>query len=95
MTLPFLPPKKKGFGAPYLNDSHDFACEHNLRKSLKETWKNDLHMYCCKVVLTFEALLYVLFDYFSLDIPAVHWVVQLDCPEDANTYIHRAGRTAR
>ncbi|XP_074624794.1 putative ATP-dependent RNA helicase DDX10 [Acropora palmata] len=31
----------------------------------------------------------------GLDIPAVHWVVQLDCPEDANTYIHRAGRTAR
>ena len=25
--------------------------------------------------------------------PVVHWVVQLDCPEDANTYIH--GRTAR
>mgnify|MGYP000004655574 CR=1 FL=1 len=25
----------------------------------------------------------------------MNWVVQLDCPEDANTYIHRAGRTAR
>ena len=23
------------------------------------------------------------------------WVVQLDCPEDANTSIHRVGRTAR
>ncbi|RWS24542.1 putative ATP-dependent RNA helicase DDX10-like protein, partial [Leptotrombidium deliense] len=31
----------------------------------------------------------------GLDFPAVHWVVQLDCPEDVNTYIHRAGRTAR
>lgn len=31
----------------------------------------------------------------GLDFPAVHWVVQLDCPEDANMYIHRAGRTAR
>lgn len=31
----------------------------------------------------------------GLDIPAVNWVVQLDCPEDANTYIHRVGRTAR
>lgn len=30
-----------------------------------------------------------------LDFPEVDWVVQLDCPEDANTYIHRAGRTAR
>ena len=31
----------------------------------------------------------------GLDFPAVHWVVQLDCPEDGNTYIHRVGRTAR
>nr|CAD7460418.1 unnamed protein product [Timema tahoe] len=29
------------------------------------------------------------------DFPAVDWVVQLDCPEDAHTYIHRVGRTAR
>lgn len=29
------------------------------------------------------------------DFPAVNWVVQMDCPEDANAYIHRAGRTAR
>ncbi|GLG92953.1 Probable ATP-dependent RNA helicase pitchoune [Gryllus bimaculatus] len=31
----------------------------------------------------------------GLDFPEVNWVLQLDCPEDANTYIHRAGRTAR
>ncbi|XP_027852332.2 probable ATP-dependent RNA helicase DDX10 [Aphis gossypii] len=31
----------------------------------------------------------------GLDFPAVNWVVQLDCPENANEYIHRAGRTAR
>lgn len=31
----------------------------------------------------------------GLDFPAIDWVIQLDCPEDADTYIHRAGRTAR
>ncbi|KAI5705266.1 hypothetical protein M8J75_013427 [Diaphorina citri] len=31
----------------------------------------------------------------GLDFPAVNWVVQLDCPESATEYIHRAGRTAR
>uniref|UniRef100_A0A8C5MIK8 ATP-dependent RNA helicase n=1 Tax=Leptobrachium leishanense TaxID=445787 RepID=A0A8C5MIK8_9ANUR len=31
----------------------------------------------------------------GLDFPAVNWVLQFDCPEDANTYIHRVGRTAR
>uniref|UniRef100_A0A2K5NBK0 ATP-dependent RNA helicase n=1 Tax=Cercocebus atys TaxID=9531 RepID=A0A2K5NBK0_CERAT len=28
------------------------------------------------------------------DFPGVNWTPQFDCPEDANTYIHRAGRTA-
>lgn len=31
----------------------------------------------------------------GLDFPVVSWVIQLDCPEDAVAYIHRAGRTAR
>lgn len=31
----------------------------------------------------------------GLDFPVVNWVIQLDCPEDIKTYIHRAGRTAR
>uniref|UniRef100_A0A8C1L5W7 ATP-dependent RNA helicase n=1 Tax=Cyprinus carpio TaxID=7962 RepID=A0A8C1L5W7_CYPCA len=31
----------------------------------------------------------------GLDFPAVNWVLQFDCPKDANTYIHRVGRTAR
>lgn len=31
----------------------------------------------------------------GLDFPKINWVVQLDCPEDATQYIHRAGRTAR
>ncbi|CAG2169810.1 unnamed protein product [Oppiella nova] len=31
----------------------------------------------------------------GLDFPSVNWVLQLDSPEDVNTYIHRVGRTAR
>ncbi|CCK70925.1 RNA-dependent ATPase HCA4 KNAG_0F02610 [Huiozyma naganishii CBS 8797] len=31
----------------------------------------------------------------GIDFPAVDWVVQVDCPEDADTYIHRVGRSAR
>ncbi|XP_032678348.1 probable ATP-dependent RNA helicase DDX10 [Odontomachus brunneus] len=31
----------------------------------------------------------------GLDFPAVNWVIQMDCPEDVNAYVHRAGRTAR
>jgi ATP-dependent RNA helicase DDX10/DBP4 len=31
----------------------------------------------------------------GVDFPAVDWVVQFDCPEDLDSYIHRVGRTAR
>lgn len=31
----------------------------------------------------------------GLDFPAVNWVIQYDCPENPDTYIHRVGRTAR
>ena len=31
----------------------------------------------------------------GLDFPNIDWVVQMDCPEDVETYIHRVGRTAR
>ncbi|KAG0562080.1 hypothetical protein KC19_9G116500 [Ceratodon purpureus] len=31
----------------------------------------------------------------GLDFPTVDWVLQVDCPEDVPSYIHRVGRTAR
>lgn len=31
----------------------------------------------------------------GIDFPAVDWVIQVDCPEDVDTYIHRVGRCAR
>ncbi|EGG06005.1 uncharacterized protein MELLADRAFT_36393, partial [Melampsora larici-populina 98AG31] len=31
----------------------------------------------------------------GLDFPSIDWVVQADCPEDLDTYVHRVGRTAR
>ncbi|GMG56211.1 unnamed protein product [Ambrosiozyma monospora] len=31
----------------------------------------------------------------GLDFPAIDWVLQVDCPEDVATYIHRVGRCAR
>ncbi|KAK7996910.1 hypothetical protein PG989_004950 [Apiospora arundinis] len=31
----------------------------------------------------------------GVDFPSVDWVVQVDAPEDVDTYIHRVGRTAR
>eukprot|EP01053_Blabericola_migrator_P010922 Blabericola_migrator_1__10921@NODE_630_length_7163_cov_61_195603_g461_i0_p1_GENE_NODE_630_length_7163_cov_61_195603_g461_i0NODE_630_length_7163_cov_61_195603_g461_i0_p1_ORF_typecomplete_len789_score204_41DEAD/PF00270_29/1_1e43DEAD/PF00270_29/1_4e03Helicase_C/PF00271_31/6_1e26ResIII/PF04851_15/6e14ResIII/PF04851_15/8_5e02ERCC3_RAD25_C/PF16203_5/3_6e09DUF4217/PF13959_6/8_7e08CMS1/PF14617_6/5_5e03CMS1/PF14617_6/2_9e05CMS1/PF14617_6/7_7e02CMS1/PF14617_6/1e03AAA_19/PF13245_6/0_069AAA_19/PF13245_6/3_3 len=31
----------------------------------------------------------------GVDFPGVDWVIQMDCPPDVETYIHRVGRTAR
>ena len=31
----------------------------------------------------------------GLDFPVVDWVLQLDAPEDAETYVHRVGRAVR
>lgn len=31
----------------------------------------------------------------GLDFPLIDWVIQVDCPEDPQTYVHRVGRAAR
>jgi len=31
----------------------------------------------------------------GLDFPLVNWIVQFDCPENIEEYVHRMGRTAR
>jgi ATP-dependent RNA helicase DDX10/DBP4 len=31
----------------------------------------------------------------GIDFPRVDWVLQVDCPDCVETYIHRVGRTAR
>ena len=31
----------------------------------------------------------------GLDFPSIDWVVQFDCPEASDTYIHRVGRAGR
>lgn len=31
----------------------------------------------------------------GLDFPGIDWVIQVDCPADVDSYIHRVGRTAR
>lgn len=31
----------------------------------------------------------------GVDLPVVHWVVQLDCPDSIRTFVHRVGRAAR
>ena len=31
----------------------------------------------------------------GLEFSTIHLVIQLNCPEDANTYIHRVEKTAR
>lgn len=43
--------------------------------------------YCCLFTTSVSAR--------GLDFPAVDWVVQADCPENVENYVHKVGRTAR
>lgn len=31
----------------------------------------------------------------GLDFRGIDWIIQVDCPDNVETYIHRVGRTAR
>lgn len=63
---------------------------HGKMKQLKRT---DMYDLFCR---TKSAALFAT-DVASrgLDFPDVEWVIQVDCPDDVGTYIHRVGRTAR
>ncbi|CAN8072996.1 unnamed protein product [Agarophyton chilense] len=63
---------------------------HGKMKQLKRT---DMYDLFCR---TKSAVLFAT-DVASrgLDFPDVEWVVQVDCPDDLETYVHRVGRTAR
>ena len=45
--------------------------------------------------MSLDLQLSFLFVCYSLDIPQVDWIVQVDPPDDPREYIHRVGRTAR
>ena len=48
-----------------------------------------IHTHKCPTFLFFLVI------FSGVDFPAVDWVVQLDCPDSVDSYIHRVGRTAR
>ena len=65
-------------------------CLHGKQKQIKRM--NIFHEFCQKK----DAFLFCTdIAARGLDFPAVDWVLQVDCPEDADTYVHRVGRTAR
>ena len=65
-------------------------CLHGKQKQVKRMnifyefcQKKDAFLFCTDIAAR------------GLDFPAVDWVIQVDCPEDIDTYVHRVGRTAR
>lgn len=65
-------------------------CLHGKQKQIKRMnifyefcQKKDAFLFCTDIAAR------------GLDFPAVDWVIQVDCPEDVDTYVHRVGRTAR
>lgn len=65
-------------------------CLHGKQKQVKRMnifyefcQKKDAFLFCTDIAAR------------GLDFPAVDWVIQIDCPEDVDTYVHRVGRTAR
>ncbi|EGW35102.1 uncharacterized protein SPAPADRAFT_69435 [Spathaspora passalidarum NRRL Y-27907] len=60
---------------------------HKQTSRLETTMKFSQAQYACLFATDIVAR--------GLDFPAIDWVVQVDCPEDAATYVHRVGRSAR
>ena len=67
-------------------------CMHGRMKQMKR-----MAAYCrfCEASTKGSMLLATDIAARGLDFPSIDWVLQLDCPEDVATYIHRSGRTAR
>ncbi|RLV89553.1 ATP-dependent RNA helicase DBP4 [Spathaspora sp. JA1] len=60
---------------------------HKQTSRLETTMKFSQAQYACLFATDIVAR--------GLDFPAIDWVVQVDCPEDSATYVHRVGRSAR
>ena len=75
--------KKLKTGLPHL-ELHGRQ-KHNKRMAIFYTFQEK--KYACLFTTNLAAR--------GLDFPLVDWVIQVDCPEDEETYFHRVGRTAR